>query len=82
VSPVRPTVKVIAPLQSPEGHRLRDFLTRIAQPYEFHDSGSSEGRRLLDELGLPAEAPLPVVIDGSMTHVGVDPMQLAKAWRI
>ena len=82
MSPVRPTVQLVAPLQSPEAHRLRDFLTRIAQPYEFVDSSSDEGRRLLLDRGLLDVASVPVLIDGAETHVGIDPHTLAKAWTI
>ena len=38
--PPRPTVHLVADSLSPEGHRLRDFLTRIAQPFEFHEQGT------------------------------------------
>ena len=39
--PPRPKVHVVGDPLSPESHRLRDFLTRIAQPFEFHPPGSS-----------------------------------------
>jgi thioredoxin reductase (NADPH) len=82
MSPIRPTVHVIGRRLSPEGHRLRDFLTRIAQPFEFHDEGSPEGRRRLAEAGA-AGAELPVVIEADGTvHKRADVRELADAWGI
>jgi thioredoxin reductase (NADPH) len=52
-----------------EHYRLRDFLTRIAQPYEWHEAGSAEADRLLARLGL-VDATLPVVVDGDRTLTG------------
>ena len=45
VSPVRPTVTVVGRRLDPEHHRLRDFLTRSAQPYEWLEAGHAGGRR-------------------------------------
>ncbi|MEA2468957.1 MAG: thioredoxin reductase, partial [Thermoleophilaceae bacterium] len=78
--PPRPTVHVVGRSLSPEGHRLRDFLTRIAQPFEFHDEGSEEARRLLEQVGA-ADAELPVVIDAGVVRPG-DVHALADAWGI
>jgi thioredoxin reductase (NADPH) len=63
----------------PEHHRLRDFLTRVAQPHEWLEAGSPEAVRLLGELGL-SDAPLPVVVDGDRTYTGVTVETLAAAW--
>jgi hypothetical protein len=46
-----------------EHYRLRDFLTRTAQPYEWHEADSAEADGLLERLGL-VEATLPVLVDG------------------
>ncbi len=46
-----------------EHYRLRDFLTRTAQPYDWYEAGSAEADRLLKRLGL-ADAALPVLVDG------------------
>ena len=81
MSPIRPTVQVIGSRASPEAHGLRDFLTRSAQPYEFHDRASSEGERLLALAGA-ANAELPVVIDGDTVHPGATPKGIADAWSI
>lgn len=62
-----------------EHYRLRDFLTRIAQPYEWFEAGSAEADQLLERLGL-LDAPLPVLIDGDQTHTGATVESLAAAW--
>jgi thioredoxin reductase (NADPH) len=64
----------------PEHHRLRDFLTRIAQPHEWLEAGSSDAAQLLESLAL-ADAPLPVVVDSGETHTAVTVETLAAAWR-
>jgi thioredoxin reductase (NADPH) len=79
VSPVRPTVKVIGRRMDAEHYRLRDFLTRSAQPYEWYDAGTPQADELLGELGL-ADAPLPVVVDteGIITAATVE--TVVEAW--
>ena len=72
---------VIGSRQSPESHLLRDFLTRTAQPYEFHESSSPEAARLLAEAGAP-RAELPAVVEGRTVHAGVTPAALAEAWSV
>ena len=47
MSPVRPTVQVVGLGLEPGHHRLRDFLTRTAQPYEFFEAESPEGLALM-----------------------------------
>jgi thioredoxin reductase (NADPH) len=64
-----------------EDYRVRDFLTRIAQPYDWVEAGSAEADRLLGGLGL-VDAPLPVVVEGDRTyHTGATVEVLAAAWR-
>jgi len=46
----------------PEHYRLRDFLTRSAQPYEWHEVGSTEADALFAQHGLVDPA-LPVIVD-------------------
>jgi thioredoxin reductase (NADPH) len=60
---------------------LRDFLTRIAQPHEFHEQGAPEAERLLSEAGA-RDAELPVVIDGETVYEDATVARLADAWRI
>jgi len=81
VSPPRPTVYVVGRRLDPDHHRLRDFLTRGAQPHEFYESGSAEAEALLTKAGATGAA-LPVVIDAETVHVGATVEGLAEAWRI
>jgi thioredoxin reductase (NADPH) len=81
MSPVRPTVYVIGGAGDRESHELRDFLTRIAQPHEFHDTGSPEAERLLAQAGAP-DARLPAVIDGDAVHERATVRGLASVWTI
>jgi thioredoxin reductase (NADPH) len=62
-----------------EDYRLREFLTRVAQPYEWHEAGTAEADQLLASLGL-ADAPLPVVVDGGENYTGVTIESLARQW--
>jgi thioredoxin reductase (NADPH) len=80
MSPVRPTVQVVGRRLEAQDHRLRDFLTRIAQPHDWLEAGSAEADRLLERIGLVG-APLPVVVDGDRTFTDATVEMLATAWR-
>jgi thioredoxin reductase (NADPH) len=62
-----------------EDYRLRDFLTRSAQPYEWYEAGSAEADRFLDGLGLH-DAALPVLVDGDRTLTGTTVESVAAVW--
>jgi thioredoxin reductase (NADPH) len=62
-----------------EHYRLRDFLTRTAQPYEWYEAGSPEADQLLARLGL-VEASLPVIVDGEQSLVGATVEAVMEAW--
>src|SRR5205085_4190432 len=79
MSPVRPTVQVVGRRMDTEHYRLRDFLTRTAQPYEWHEEGSAEADALLERLGL-REATLPVLVDGDQSYAGATVESIALAW--
>jgi thioredoxin reductase (NADPH) len=79
MSPVRPTVQVVGRRLDPDHYRLRDFLTRMAQPHDWFDADSDEGSRLLSSLGL-VYPELPVVVDGTAVYVGATVETLAAAW--
>jgi thioredoxin reductase (NADPH) len=81
MSPVRPTVTVIGVGDEREHHRLRDLLTRVAQPYVWVDASSPEGVRLLRERA-PADATLPVVIDGADVLTAVTGESLFAHWQV
>jgi thioredoxin reductase (NADPH) len=80
MSPVRPTLQVVGRRLDADHYRLREFLARIAQPYEWLDAGSEEADQLLDERGM-RDAPLPVVVDSDQTFAGATVEDLVRAWR-
>jgi thioredoxin reductase (NADPH) len=81
VSPVRPRVKLVGRRLDPEHYRVRDFLTRIAQPAEWLEAGTPEADALLADLGLTAtQIPVLVEKDGTMLpNVTIE--ALVHAWR-
>ncbi|HET6830982.1 MAG TPA: NAD(P)/FAD-dependent oxidoreductase [Solirubrobacterales bacterium] len=81
MSPVRPTVQLIGTRLDPGAHRVRDFLTRIAQPHELIEAGSPEAERLLATRGA-AGAAMPALIDGEEVLDDVTVARLAEAWRL
>ena len=81
MSPVRPTVVVVGHRHNPEHYRVRDFLTRAAQPYEWHEAGSVEADSVLRRHGASVES-LPVVIDGDLVIADATTADLAQAWSI
>ena len=62
-----------------EHYRLRDFLTRTAQPYAWYEAGSAEAYQLFEKLGLVAPT-LPVLVDGDQTYTGATVEVIATAW--
>ena len=81
MSPVRPTFTVLGRRLAPEDHRLRDFITRSAQPFEWVDAEGPEGRRLLERHGA-AELELPVVIEDGGVLAGVTVERLLEEWKL
>jgi len=81
VSPVRPRVKVVGRRLDPEHWRVRDFLTRTAQPHEWIEAGTPEADALLAERGLPASA-IPVLAEQDGTvHTQLTVESLVHAWQ-
>jgi thioredoxin reductase (NADPH) len=79
--PPRPSVTVVGRRHDPEDYRLRDFLTRAAQPHQFYEAGSPQADELLAKAGA-AGATLPVVLDGDTVHTGATVERLAEAWAV
>jgi thioredoxin reductase (NADPH) len=79
VSPVRQDVHVVGARLDPEHHRLRDFLTRSAQPFEWHESGTDAADSLLARVGA-VDAGLPVLVEGDVAHAGVTVERLHELW--
>jgi thioredoxin reductase (NADPH) len=81
MSPVRPSVQVVGRALDPEHHRLRDLLTRSAQPYDFFEAGSTGADHVLAGHGAQ-DAELPVLIDGDEVHKAVTVEGLAELWHM
>ena len=81
MSPPRPDVVVVSPRVDPDSHRVRDLLTRAAQPYEWLEAGTPEAAEALERHGL-TEADLPVVIDREGVVRGATATRLVEAWRM
>lgn len=81
MSPIRPTVQLIGTQLDPEAHRVRDFLTRIAQPHELVEADSPEAEALLADRDASGAA-IPALIDGDQVIAGVTVASLAEAWRM
>jgi thioredoxin reductase (NADPH) len=81
MSSLRPTLTVVGRRLEPEHHRLRDFLTRVAQPFEWVEAGTPEADRVLAERR-PAEAELPIVIDRDESVTGATVERLVEEWRL
>jgi thioredoxin reductase (NADPH) len=74
-------VKVVGRRLEPEDYRLRDFLTRAAQPHEWYEAGTPGAEAVLAEAGAGV-AELPVVVDGDTVHSGVTVERLGEAWKV
>ena len=81
MSPVRPRVTLIGRRDEPAHYELRDLLTRAAQPHDWLDADSDEGRAALAAAGATADD-LPVVLDGDVVHRAATPDALLAAWEI
>src|SRR5215467_11177662 len=77
--PVRPTVQVVGRRMDAEHYRLRDFLTRTAQPYDWYEAGSADADRFLETHGL-VQATLPVLVDGEQSYPGATVESIFRAW--
>ena len=82
MSPVRPRVTVVGRRLDAEHHRLRDFLSRSAQPFRWIDAGTPAGDQMLARYGAPFSE-LPVVIESAgQVTVGATVERLADAWEL
>jgi thioredoxin reductase (NADPH) len=81
VSPPREDVRVVGRSFGEEDQRLRDFLTRGAQPFEWVEAESEEGERLLADLGID-RSDLPAVIEAGSVIAPATADRLADEWRI
>jgi thioredoxin reductase (NADPH) len=81
MSPIRADVKLVGRRDVAEDHRLRDFLTRAAQPYEWLEAGTAEAAEVLRAHDL-SEADLPLLIDGDLPMPKATVAQVAEAWKV
>lgn len=81
MSPVRENVVVVGFRVDPDSHRIRDLLTRAAQPYEWIEAGTPEAAEVLARHGL-AEADLPVVVDPDGVVREATAARLVAQWRM
>jgi thioredoxin reductase (NADPH) len=81
VSPPRREVKVIGRRLDAGDHRLRDFLTRGAQPFEWYDAETPAAQELLREKGAVG-LELPVLIDDGELIIGATVEGVAEGWGI
>jgi thioredoxin reductase (NADPH) len=79
--PPRPNVKVVGRRLDPGDYRLRDFLTRAAQPHEVYEAGTPEADAVLAAAGANG-AELPVVFDDDTFYAGATVQKLAEAWSV
>jgi thioredoxin reductase (NADPH) len=81
VSPARPDVTLIGLRDEPGHYALRDLLTRAAQPHEWLDADTEEGRAALQAAGAGRDD-LPVILDRDAVHRSVTPAGILAAWEI
>jgi len=81
MSPARPTVQVVGRRLGIDDHRLRDFLTRAAQPFEWFEVGTPEAEELL-AAHHASDAALPVLIDGDRVLAAATIEMAAEEWGV
>lgn len=81
MSPVRPTVRVVGRRLAADDHRLRDLLTRIAQPFEWLELETPAARELL-EAHDAGDSAMPVLIDGDEVIAPATVEAVAERWVI
>jgi thioredoxin reductase (NADPH) len=81
VSPPRANVTVVGRRIGPEDHRLRDFLTRGAQPYQWLEAGTPAADKLLASLGAEG-AELPALIEDDQVMAPATVERVAEAWHM
>jgi thioredoxin reductase (NADPH) len=80
MSPVREGVTVLGHRAGLEDQRLRDFLTRTAQPFEWVEAGTAQAEELLARHGVE-EAELPLVLEREEVIAAATVERVAEAWQ-
>jgi thioredoxin reductase (NADPH) len=81
VTPPLPDVTVVGHRLGTEDHRLRDFFTRVAQPFEWIDGDTPAAGEVLARHGATG-APLPVVVQGSGFVSDATVERVVEAWQL
>ena len=81
MTPPRPTLTVVGRRLAAEDHRLRDMLTRVAQPFDWVEAGTPEASDALRASGADA-LELPVVIDREEVVGGATVERLVEQWHL
>ena len=79
MSPVRPKVTVVGRRSGADDQRLRDFLTRIAQPFDWLEAGSEAADAALASADA-AQVRLPAVIEDGAAIEDATVERVAAAW--
>ena len=78
--PPKPEVTVVGRRLDPDHYRLRDFLTRAAQPYRWVEADSEEAAQILATHGIEA---LPAVVEQDGTvHAPASVELIVDRWRM
>lgn len=81
MSPIRPEVTLVGRRMDNDAHRIRDLLTRIAQPYAWHQAGTPEADELLARHGATSND-LPLVVDEEQVLRNATVESVADAWGV
>lgn len=81
MSPIRPRVTLVGLRMDNDAHRLRDFLTRIAQPYAWHEAGTPQADELLAR-HRATYGDLPLVVDEQHVLKSASVESVADVWGI
>jgi thioredoxin reductase (NADPH) len=79
-SNLRDDITLICERSNPEHFRLRELLTRAAQPHDWFEPGSPQARELLKDH--PEHLELPILIDGDVVMPGVTVESLVRDWKL
>ncbi|HEV7918074.1 MAG TPA: NAD(P)/FAD-dependent oxidoreductase [Solirubrobacterales bacterium] len=76
----RDRVTLICNRSDPEHFRIRDLLTRIAQPFDWFEPDDPRAKAILENVGTDVD--LPVLVDGDSVSTGFTVDSLIEAWNL
>jgi thioredoxin reductase (NADPH) len=80
VTNLRPTLQLICERANPEHFRLRDLLSRAAQPHVWYEPDSPQAQEIYARFG--SDLRLPVIVDGEKITQGASVERLIKEWHL